>query len=376
MVVYAGPGRRLEARQLVQAPSPSSDYGFLDPLNSCSDARRALRDPRAFFRSNGRAGLRRVSRLPLEAHASLVRRDDRQVRRYPLASPRSQLMSTICSGDKIWGKLSSSSAIVMSHPDGWADSQQAVLESALARAGSVLCLLEGAWLTSTFRARRIITQNDASTRLHFLREAEASIHWCLHVSDTQRLKVRLLLRGLRAELTLLPFRRSTLHLCYRDLPVAHQLIPCAAPRSPWLTQEDRHVPPSLSSALANLPLQTIDTALYVVEATAPRLTLRDAKASDCIQGVLTAAQVEERPIRRFAAGNVYWTPAGTVRLPARFTQVPSWLGFPEPHGEEARRFQVRQEPFHRGSHGRLRVEDEARFSSAPNRGSSSSSALR
>lgn len=42
------------------------------------------------------------------------------------------------SGDKIWAKLSGTSTIVMSHPDGWNDSQQAVLESALVRAGFVV----------------------------------------------------------------------------------------------------------------------------------------------------------------------------------------------------------------------------------------------
>lgn len=113
------------------------------------------------------------------------------------------------------------------------------------------------------------------------------MHWSLHYSDTEWLKVRLArLKDCEAKLTLLPLQTGYATSLRVRIPLTRMNVILSLQhrfhrRRRWWIGKSPLLPGLL---LANSAPQTIDTALYVVESTATKLTLRNAKTSDCIQG--------------------------------------------------------------------------------------------
>ncbi|KDQ12502.1 hypothetical protein BOTBODRAFT_146701 [Botryobasidium botryosum FD-172 SS1] len=118
----------------------------------------------------------------------------------------------ILNGDKEWHRLESAIEFVITHPNGWRLQEQALLRHAAVAAGLVSTILI------------------AQKRVHFVTEAEASVHFVTVHADLQV-----------------------------QLQIGAQLIVCDAGGS------------------------TVDTTLYKVVAVQPRLRLEEMKASACIQ---------------------------------------------------------------------------------------------
>ncbi|KAL8292579.1 hypothetical protein RQP46_001191 [Phenoliferia psychrophenolica] len=119
----------------------------------------------------------------------------------------------IPNGRGVWNKLAPQAAIVFATPDGWTDQQQAAIRTAFRQAG-------------------IMSPNDpdgSNSRLQFIHESEASVHWCL----------------------------SNSNLSWLNVGTAFTILDAGG--------------------------STVDSSLYVVEAITPQLKLRNVKASDCVQ---------------------------------------------------------------------------------------------
>ncbi|KAL8292583.1 hypothetical protein RQP46_001195 [Phenoliferia psychrophenolica] len=119
----------------------------------------------------------------------------------------------IPNGRGVWNKLAPQAAIVFATPDGWTDQQQGAIRTAFRQAG-------------------ILSPNDpegSNSRLQFIHESEASVHWCL----------------------------SNSNLSWLNVGTAFTILDAGG--------------------------STVDSSLYVVEAITPQLKLRNVKASDCVQ---------------------------------------------------------------------------------------------
>jgi uncharacterized protein YfcZ (UPF0381/DUF406 family) len=114
-------------------------------------------------------------------------------------------------GKSIWERLRNDAVYVIAHPNGWGIHEQAALRRAAVRSG-------------------IVAQDDADTKVQFVSEGEASVHFVAFHSDLET----------------------------RMKPGQHFVV-CDAGGS------------------------TVDTTAYVVKQTSPTLELEETKASACIQ---------------------------------------------------------------------------------------------
>jgi hypothetical protein len=91
---------------------------------------------------------------------------------YLLQHTQSYFVDHIIDGKRIWDQYKSSMEVVLAHPNGWGIREQAFLRLAAVKAGYT-------------------NANDAASRVHFVNEAEASVHFCTLYSDIgSQLKVR------------------------------------------------------------------------------------------------------------------------------------------------------------------------------------------
>ncbi|KAF8602936.1 hypothetical protein BDV93DRAFT_581066 [Ceratobasidium sp. AG-I] len=130
--------------------------------------------------------------------------------RYIFGHAKSYFQQTQLDGLTIWNSLSSTMKIVIAHPNGWGVREQGFLRNAAVKAG-----LSG--------------EGDSDTRISFVTEAEASLHFCLNLDPPPSFKVGM------------------------------NLIVCDAGGS------------------------TVDITAYQVTATSPMLKLKEVKVSACVQ---------------------------------------------------------------------------------------------
>ncbi|KAG8793239.1 hypothetical protein FRC12_003456 [Ceratobasidium sp. 428] len=130
---------------------------------------------------------------------------------YILQHTRSYFESRVLEGANLWKELRDDMTIVLAHPNGWAIKEQNFLRKAAI-------------------AAKYTTEDKAHTQIHFVSEAEASMHFCMFHSDI-----------------------------HRRLEPGVGLIVCDAGGS------------------------TIDTTAYRVKSTSPVLKLEEVKASACVQ---------------------------------------------------------------------------------------------
>jgi hypothetical protein len=75
-------------------------------------------------------------------------------------------------GRHMWEKYNSTMQITIAHPNGWGTPEQDFLRKAIVNTG-------------------FVSEDSASNQVHFVTEAEASVHYCLHHSNLNRkLQVR------------------------------------------------------------------------------------------------------------------------------------------------------------------------------------------
>ena len=95
---------------------------------------------------------------------------------YLLQHPKSFFEDRILDGKNIWAQFSSEMEVVIAHPNGWGIREQAFLRHAAVEAG-------------------FADSASARTKIRFVTEAEASVHFCNHHANLgERLRV---FRGLR-----------------------------------------------------------------------------------------------------------------------------------------------------------------------------------
>lgn len=91
--------------------------------------------------------------------------------RYLLQHTQTYFEDHILDGKKIWETYKSTLEVIIAHPNGWGTREQAFLRSAAITAG-------------------FSSSSNADTRVHFVTEAEASVHFCtFHTSLGNQLKV-------------------------------------------------------------------------------------------------------------------------------------------------------------------------------------------
>ncbi|CAE6539034.1 unnamed protein product [Rhizoctonia solani] len=83
---------------------------------------------------------------------------------YLLQHTKSYFEDHIIDGRRIWNQYKSTMEVVLAHPNGWGIREQAFLRLSAVKAG-------------------FTNANDAATRVHFVNEAEASVHFCALYSD-------------------------------------------------------------------------------------------------------------------------------------------------------------------------------------------------
>lgn len=92
--------------------------------------------------------------------------------RYLLAHTRTFFGDRTSNGKNIWLNLIYSADFVIAHPNGWGSKEQSVLRRAAIQAD-------------------LVRPSDAEARVHFVTEAEASVHFCVaNAHLAARLKVR------------------------------------------------------------------------------------------------------------------------------------------------------------------------------------------
>ncbi|KAG8719305.1 hypothetical protein FRC09_011349 [Ceratobasidium sp. 395] len=131
--------------------------------------------------------------------------------RYMLEHTKSFFQKEVFEGPQVWDKHSSSMEIVVTHPNGWGIHEQAELRAAAIQAG-------------------LVPDSNSASRIKFLSEAEASIHFCINSLNLQAL-----------------------------VEPESKLLVCDAGGS------------------------TVDATVYNVESTNPKLRLKEVKASACVQ---------------------------------------------------------------------------------------------
>lgn len=91
---------------------------------------------------------------------------------YLLQHTQAYFEDHIIDGKLIWRQYKSTMDVIIAHPNGWSIREQAFLRSVAVNAG-------------------FTTASDAANRVHFVNEAEASVHFCtLYSNIGNQLKVR------------------------------------------------------------------------------------------------------------------------------------------------------------------------------------------
>ncbi|CAE6410887.1 unnamed protein product [Rhizoctonia solani] len=85
---------------------------------------------------------------------------------YVLKHTQTYFEGHVTTGKQVWQQYKPTMEVVLAHPNGWGIREQAFLRSAAVKAG----------FTSI---------NDAATRVHFVHEAEASVHFCTLYSEME-----------------------------------------------------------------------------------------------------------------------------------------------------------------------------------------------
>ncbi|CAE6416417.1 unnamed protein product [Rhizoctonia solani] len=80
---------------------------------------------------------------------------------YLLKHTKTYFEDRICEGKQIWGQYNPTMEVVIAHPDGWGIHEQAFLRAAAVTAG-------------------FSTTDQAASKVRFVTEAEASVHFCIH----------------------------------------------------------------------------------------------------------------------------------------------------------------------------------------------------
>ncbi|CAE6421679.1 unnamed protein product [Rhizoctonia solani] len=148
--------------------------------------------------------------------------------RYLLGHTRKCFETTIINGSEIWQTHSPSMEIIIAHPNGWGPREQAFLRTSSVVAGFTFA-------------------EDALDRVHFVTEAEASVHFCMHYTNL----------------------KSSLH-------------------------------PNTIFAVCDAGGSTVDTTVYTVEKAHPKLQLSEKRASACVQaGSIFVDKLAEDFLRRY-----------------------------------------------------------------------------
>ncbi|KAF8713398.1 ATP binding, partial [Rhizoctonia solani] len=147
---------------------------------------------------------------------------------YLLQHTQSYFEDHIIDGKRIWQQYKPSMEVVLAHPNGWGIREQAFLRLAAVKAG-------------------FTNASDAPSRVHFVNEAEASVHFCTLYSDIgSQLKAR----------------------------------------------------PGTTFAVCDAGGSTVDTTVYSVKSLNP-IRLEETRASDCVQaGALFIDQSAEKYLRK------------------------------------------------------------------------------
>ncbi|KAG8692795.1 hypothetical protein FRC11_003366, partial [Ceratobasidium sp. 423] len=81
--------------------------------------------------------------------------------KYLLKHTRSYFQDRVLDGEEVWRRYSPTMEVVIAHPNGWGIREQTFLRSAAVAAG-------------------FSTAGQASRKVRFVTEAEASVHFCIH----------------------------------------------------------------------------------------------------------------------------------------------------------------------------------------------------
>ncbi|CAE6449773.1 unnamed protein product [Rhizoctonia solani] len=130
---------------------------------------------------------------------------------YLLKHTRSFFEDRILDGKQIWSRYSPTMEVVIAHPNGWGIREQAFLRSAAVAAG-------------------LATTDQAPTKVRFVTEAEASVHFCIHHTNLGTV-----------------------------------------------------LKPGTNFAVCDAGGSTVDTTLYSVTSMRPVLKLKEERASACVQ---------------------------------------------------------------------------------------------
>ncbi|CAE6366024.1 unnamed protein product [Rhizoctonia solani] len=149
---------------------------------------------------------------------------------YLLRCTQERFEEVIIDGRAIWKNYSSDMDIVLAHPNGWGLREQDLMRRAAVLAG-------------------ITTEENADSKIRFVTEAEASVHYCMHY--------------------------TTLRGCLE---------------------------PDMSFAVCDAGGSTVDTTVYVIETIRPKLQLSEKRASACVQaGAIFIDKKAELYLRRHFA---------------------------------------------------------------------------
>ena len=89
---------------------------------------------------------------------------------YIMTHTRKFFHEHVLDGKNVWDKYASSMHIAFAHPNGWGTPERAFLRNAAVSAGYLLA-------------------QDASSRIQFVTEAEASVHYCLKCSGLDQVLI-------------------------------------------------------------------------------------------------------------------------------------------------------------------------------------------
>ncbi|KAG8717706.1 hypothetical protein FRC08_006898 [Ceratobasidium sp. 394] len=155
--------------------------------------------------------------------------------RYLLQHTQTYFEDHILDGKKIWRTYKPTLEIIVAHPNGWGIREQAFLRSAVV-------------------AAEFINANDAGSRVHFVSEAEASVHFCIfHTNLGSQLKL------------------------------------------------------GVTFAVCDAGGSTVDTTVYSVKSTSP-LRLEETRASACVQAGAIFVDAEAKKYLRGALQNAGLSP--------------------------------------------------------------------
>ncbi|CAE6421660.1 unnamed protein product [Rhizoctonia solani] len=148
--------------------------------------------------------------------------------RYLLEHTRECFETTIINGPEVWRIHSRNMEVVIAHPNGWGVREQVFLRTSSVVAGFTLA-------------------ENALDHVHFVTEAEASVHFCIHYTNL----------------------KSSLH-------------------------------PYTTFAVCDAGGSTVDSTVYYVEKTHPKLQLSETRTSACVQaGSIFVDKLAEAFLRQF-----------------------------------------------------------------------------